>query len=321
MNFWNKLKKPFFALAPMEDVTDVVFREIVTKAGKPDIFFTEFLNVEAFGTKGEKKVIHRLKFKKNEHPIVAQVWGLKPEKYKTGIKIIKELGFDGVDINMACPQKKIIKHGACGGLIKNQELAEEIILASKEACGKDFPLSIKTRLGFNKPQVDEWISFLLKFDLAALTIHGRTVKEMSDVPANWEEIGKAVQLRNKMKSKTLIIGNGDIKSIQQGEEMCKRYSIDGVMIGRGIFNNLFVFKEKNFSELTPESKAKWALKHLDLYEKTWDKTGEKIFSAMKKFLRIYIMGYDGASDVRQKLMDCRNYDETRKILNSIIDPH
>lgn len=337
MNFWeklNKLERPFFCLAPMEDVTDTCFRQIVMKAGRPEVFFTEFMNIEAFGTKGESKVVHRLKYAKKEHPIVAQIWGMDLKKYALGIKKIKELGFDGIDINMACPEKRIIKNGACSALIKNPAYAKEIILIAKEA-SENTPISIKTRIGFDKIQTDEWISFLLEMGLDALTIHGRTRKEMSKVPAHWDEIGKAVKMRNKiMKSggksakKTLIIGNGDIKNRKHGIEMVKKYGVDGIMIGRGIFHNLLAFKGAgadslntdnpipDFSALPVKKRLKYALDHLKLFEKTWGDS--KNYEDMKKFFKMYVIGFDGANDLRVKLMGTKRVDEAVEILSSCI---
>ncbi|KKQ71424.1 MAG: dihydrouridine synthase DuS [Candidatus Peregrinibacteria bacterium GW2011_GWC2_39_14] len=337
MNFWEKLGKserPFFCLAPMEDVTDTCFRQIVMKAGRPDVFFTEFMNIEAFGTKGEDKVIHRLKYAKKEHPIVAQIWGMDLRKYILGIKKIKELGFDGVDINMACPEKRIIKNGACSALIKDPAFAKEIILIAKEAAG-DMPVSVKTRIGFNNIQTEEWIGFLLTMGLDALTIHGRTRKEMSKVPAHWDEIGKAVKMRdemmkaggklvgNKPAKKTLIIGNGDIKNREHGIEMAKKYGVDGIMIGRGIFHNLLAFKtggadgsSADFSALPIKKRLKYALDHLELFDKTWDDF--KNYEDMKKFLKMYIIGFEGANDLRVKLMGTKKNEEAQKILEELI---
>ncbi|MFA6550306.1 MAG: tRNA-dihydrouridine synthase [Candidatus Gracilibacteria bacterium] len=329
MNFWEKLERPFFCLAPMEDVTDTCFRQIVIKAGRPDVFFTEFMNIEAFGTKGEDKVIHRLKYAKKEHPIVAQIWGMDLRKYVLGIKKIKELGFDGVDINMACPEKRIIKNGACSALIKDPAFAKEIILIAKEAAG-DMPVSIKTRIGFNHIQTEEWIGFLLTMGLDAITIHGRTRKEMSKVPAHWYEIGKAVKMRNEMvkaggksAKKTLIIGNGDIKNREHGIEMAKKYGVDGIMIGRGIFHNLLAFKDAgtdglstDFSALPIKKRLKYALDHLKLFDKTWDDA--KNYEDMKKFFKMYIIGFEGANDLRVKLMGTRKNEEAQKILEELI---
>jgi tRNA-dihydrouridine synthase len=250
-------------------------------------------------------------------------------KYVLGIKKIKELGFDGVDINMACPEKRIIKNGACSALIKDPAFAKEIILIAKEAAG-DMPVSIKTRIGFNHIQTEEWIGFLLTMGLDAITIHGRTRKEMSKVPAHWYEIGKAVKMRNEMvkaggksAKKTLIIGNGDIKNREHGIEMAKKYGVDGIMIGRGIFHNLLAFKDAgtdglstDFSALPIKKRLKYALDHLKLFDKTWDDA--KNYEDMKKFFKMYIIGFEGANDLRVKLMGTRKNEEAQKILEELI---
>jgi len=208
-SFWNTLEKPILIQAPMDDVTDTVFRQIIARCGKPDVFFTEFTNVEGMCSRGKDKVGKRIVFTPVERPIVAQIWGLDPLKFTETAKLIKRMGFDGIDINMGCPEKSVVKRGSCGAIIDNPKLAKEIILAvRKGAVG--LPISVKTRIGVKNIQTEKWIKFLLEMDLDAITIHGRTVAEMSDVPNHWDEIGKAVRLRDSMKSKTLIIGNGDI---------------------------------------------------------------------------------------------------------------
>jgi tRNA-dihydrouridine synthase len=210
-NFWKDLKKPIFAQAPMEDVTDTVFRQMIIKCGRPDVFFTEFTNVDGMCSRGRDKVGKRLIFTPAERPIVAQIWGSKPENFLETAKLIKLKRFDGIDINMGCPEKSVVKKGLGGALIDNQPLAKEIILATKEGAG-GLPLSIKTRIGVKNIQTEKWAEFLLGFNLDCLIIHGRTIAEMSESPTHWDEIGKVVKLRNSLKLKTLIIGNGDIKT-------------------------------------------------------------------------------------------------------------
>jgi len=242
-NFLKDLRKPILIQAPMEDVTDTVFRQIIAKCGKPDIFFTEFTNVDGMCSKGRDNVGKRLIFTENERPIVAQVWGKNPENFLKTAKLIKDMGFDGIDINMGCPKKSVIKKGLGGELINNQSLAKEIFLATKEGVG-GLPISIKTRIGVKKIQTEEWTKFLLGLNLDCLIIHGRTVAEMSESPVHWDEIEKVVKLKNSMKLKTLIIGNGDVKSYKEATEKSKQYGLDGIMIGRGIFNNLWIFNKK-----------------------------------------------------------------------------
>ena len=227
-NFWKDLKKPILIQAPMDDVTDTVFRQIIDKCGRPDVFFTEFTNVEGMCSRGRDKVGKRLFFSKIERPIVAQIWGLDPAKFLETAKLIKKMGFDGIDINMGCPEKAVIKRGSCGALINNHPLTKKIILATCEGAG-GLPVSVKTRIGVKHIQTEEWAEFLLKLNLDALIIHGRTVAEMSDVPNHWDEIGKVVKLKDAMKVKTLIIGNGDIKSREDALEKYEKYKLDGIL--------------------------------------------------------------------------------------------
>lgn len=312
-NFWEKLPQPFFALAPMDDVTDTVFRQIVARCFKPDVFFTEFVNCEGLCSVGLEKVATRLKFSEKERPLVAQIWGTKPENFFKTAQIIAQKGFDGIDINMGCPDRSVLRHGGGGALIENPNLVREIIIATKEGA-PGLPLSIKTRIGFKKIMTEDWLRFLLGLKLDALTIHGRTVAELSKVPAHWEEIGKAVQIRNFLKSKTKIIGNGDIKSYQEGLEKSRIYKVDGVMVGRGIFDNLWIFQPGNFSEkISPERKIEILLQHVRLFNETWGQT--KNFDILKKFFKIYINGFVGASKLRSQLMETNNVAEVEKIVS------
>lgn len=320
---WQKLKKPIFAQSPMEDVTDTVFRQIIAKCGKPDVFFTEFTNVEGLCSRGRDKVGRRLIFSPIEKPIIAQIWGLNPEKFYEASKIISKMGFAGIDINMGCPEKSVVKKGAGGKLIDNPDLAKEIILAVKK--GADgLPVSVKTRIGVKEIQTEKWIRFLLEQNLDCITVHGRTVKEQSEAPNHWDEIGKAVKIRNEMKLKTLIIGNGDIQTRKNAFEKIEKYKLDGIMIGRGIFNNLWIFNKENIdpTKISYENKLELLIEHLVLFDKTWGKKpespkGSKNFSLMKKFYRIYISGHPNAKELRMKLMELNTIKNTLAFLKSL----
>lgn len=326
--FWDKLDRPFWALAPMEDVTDSVFRRIVASVGRPDVMFTEFTNVDAimhaFNTspqplslikeRGIKRgevfagvpALQRLCYSEGERPIVAQIWGVDPEKFYLAAQIIKKLKFDGVDINLGCPVKDVIKMGACSAMIsenlETRNKVQEIIAAVRE--GSKLPVSVKTRIGFKKIVTEEWIGFLLEQKLAAITIHGRTAAEMSTGPAHWDEIGKAVGLRDSLvrAAAPLIIGNGDIRSLGQAREMVERYGVDGVMIGRGILENPGIFREDPRSKIqdTISSRINLLERHLELWTETWG--GNKNFAAFKKYIKIYVRDFDGAAELRAKLM-------------------
>jgi nifR3 family TIM-barrel protein len=313
-NIWQSLKKPIFVLAPMDDVTDTVFRQIVGDLAAPDLYFTEFTSVDGMvSEKGREPVSRRLWFTKKERPIIAQIWGNDPEKFFKAAKMCAEMGFDGIDINMGCPEKSVVKRGMCSGLINHSELAAKIIQATKDGAG-GLPVSVKTRIGMREIKTEEWIGFLLKQDLAALTVHGRTVKEMSKVPAHWDEIGKAVKLRDQIAPQTVLIGNGDISSYQDGLDKVKKYGVDGVMIATGIFKNLWIFdKSGKAPGLSIEERLNQLLKHSRLFVETWGQT--KSFAILKKFFKIYISEFEGAAELRVKFMETKNLEEVEELVN------
>src|SRR5882672_11300852 len=209
MNLLADLPKPFFVLAPMDDVTDTVFRRIVAGCARPDLFFTEFVNVDGLQSEGRGRLIKRIEFTPAEQPLIAQIWGKDPENYRKTAAELVEMGFAGIDINMGCPIKAVVNNGCCSALINNREMALEIIKATQEGAAGRVPVSVKTRLGWN--QIDySWHELLLRQNLAMLSVHGRTRSEMSAVPNNWEAIGEIRKLRDKIAPQTLIIGNGDI---------------------------------------------------------------------------------------------------------------
>ncbi|MEY3470802.1 MAG: hypothetical protein RLZZ223_152 [Candidatus Parcubacteria bacterium] len=315
-SFWQQLPKPFFVLAPMEEVTDTVFRRIISSCGRPDVMVTEFTSVEGLASEiGRSKVIHRLQYTPEEQPLVAQIWGITPEHYYQAGVYAREQGFAGLDINMGCPVKKVIKQGACSALIKNPKLASDIIKAAQEGV-RDIPVSVKTRIGFSEIQTEEWIGFLLSHQLSALTVHGRTVKELSDYPAHWDEIGKVVELRNQAKVDTIIIGNGDITSYQQGLAMSEQYKVDGIMIGRGVFHNPWIFNPAiDHNTLSTEIKVQKLIEHIQLFDQTWGQ--EKNFAVMKKCFKMYLNNFPGASEIRSQLMSCNNPEECIEVLNNI----
>ncbi len=315
-NLWQKLSKPFFVLAPMDDVTDVVFREIVCDTARPDVFFTEFTNVEALQSAGREVALRRLKFKPNQHPVVAQIWGKNPENFYKSAKDIVKLGFDGIDINMGCPEKNVVKNGTCSALINNPVLAAEIIAATKKGAGK-LPVSVKTRIGFSKIQTEEWIGFLLKQDLAAITIHGRTRNEQSKVPAHWGEILKAVKLRDELGVKTLIVGNGDVTDYQEGIKKVKQTGVDGIMIGRGIFKDLWAFdKSSKFKMKSSKFMLQLLLKHARLFDKTWGNT--KHFLILRRFFKIYVQDFPHAANLRNELMQTNNLKDVEQIVDDYL---
>lgn len=314
-NIWDDLQKPIFALAPMEDVTDTVFRQVVDKYAPADIYFTEFTSTEALLSPKEKEsAMQRLRLTSRERPLIAQIWGTDPKLFAKSAKIITELGFDGIDINMGCPVKDIVKTGACSALINSPKLASELVHSLKEST--DLPISVKTRLGTHKIITEEWIGFLLEQNLSCLTVHGRTAKEMSKPPVHWEEIAKAVTLKNQISPQTVLLGNGDILSYADGLAKTTEYGLDGVMIGRGIFQNLLIFdKEKDFKEFSLSEKLEVMRFHIELFEKTWGDT--KNYNILKKFYKIYVNGFPGASDMRVRFMETKTSSEALALLHDV----
>ncbi len=311
-NIWQQLtdsKQPFFVLAPMDDVTDTVFRQIVAEHAPADLAMTEFANADGWCSPGREAIGTRLLHKKSEKPLIAQIWGINPAHYEQMAADIVDMGFDGIDINMGCPVKDMIKKGACSAMIQNPELAKEVILAAQKGANGKIPVSVKTRIGFNSIDTESWIGFLLEQNLHAITVHGRTKAEMSKVPAHWDEIAKAVKLRDKLSPNTVIIGNGDVMSLERGRELAKESGVDGIMIGRGIFHNFFVFDESKTPSL--QNMLPILRQHVLLHQKTWG--GEK-FEPLKKFVKMYINGFDGASNLRAEMMQTKSHGELLDII-------
>lgn len=311
-NFWSELPRPFFILAPMEDVTDIVFRHVVSEAARPDVFFTEFTNTESYcHPEGIHSVRGRLTFSEDEQPMVAHIWGDKPEQFRKMSIGLKEMGFKGIDLNMGCPVANVAKKGKGSGLILRPERAAEIIQATKEG---GLPVSVKTRLGYY--EIDEWKDWLkhvFEQDIANLSIHLRTRREMSKVDAHWELIEAIKTMRDEIAPHTLLTINGDIPDSQKGLELANKYGVDGVMIGRGIFHNPFAF-EKEPREHTSEELLDLFRLHLSLYEKYSNEETQQ-FKALRRFFKIYIRGIKGASQLRHKLMSTETIDEARELLD------
>ncbi|MCI3027782.1 tRNA-dihydrouridine synthase [Desemzia sp. C1] len=311
-NFWQELPRPFFVLAPMEDVTDVVFRHVVTEAGRPDVFFTEFTNSVSYcHPEGRNSVRGRLTFTEDEQPMVAHIWGDEPKYFREmSIGMAKE-GFSGIDINMGCPVPNVAGNGRGSGLIKRPEVAAELIEAAKAG---GLPVSVKTRLGYLKvDEWKEWLTHLLKQDIANLSIHLRTKKEMSKVDAHWELIPEIVELRNEIAPHTLITINGDIPDRKTGLELAEKYGVDGVMIGRGIFHNPYAFEKEPREHSSKELLELFRI-HLDLFDKyTVDEP--RAFKPLRRFFKIYVKGIRGASDLRAQLMETETTNDVRALLD------
>ncbi|MFH0755615.1 MAG: tRNA-dihydrouridine synthase [bacterium] len=335
-NIWQKVsrKKVFFCLAPMSDITDIAFRQIIAKYSKhkkvcdnkyktlntnkngPDIFWTEFVSADGLASKdGRKKLLPILKFSKKEKPIIAQIFGAKPENIKTACEIISKLNFDGIDINMGCPDKSVVKQGAGSALIKNPKLAQEIIRSAKIGAPR-LPISVKTRIGYNHIEYKTWLPKILKENISALTIHLRTKKEMSNVPAHFELIKDIVKVIRKYDKKVFIIINGDIKSLEQGKKLAKDARFDGIMIGRAIFGNPWFFNSEIKSEnISIKEKLKVLIEHTKLYEKLLN---YRNFANMKKHFKSYLNNFEGVKELRNKLMKTNNSEEVIRIIEDYL---
>jgi tRNA-dihydrouridine synthase len=373
-NFWQKLPRPFFVLAPMANVTDSVFRKLIAKYGKPDVMWTEFVSADGLISPGRKNLLNDLVYSEKERPIVAQLFTGHPEVMKKAATLVKKLGFDGLDINMGCPDRSVEKQGGGAAMMKDEKVALEVLRAAREGVRsrkkgeswREIPVSVKTRIGYNKVDMD-WIRLLLGQKLPALTVHLRTRKEMSDVPAHWELMPEIVKVRDEIQAdvkpadRTLVIGNGDVESLEDAAFKAKKYGCDGVMIGRGIFGKPWFFEgihglgrrgqsllslhksvkkvdtfkkspERARKERTPEERLQILLEHTKLFEKTFcsqpvgqisGRHGEsghkrlKNFAVMKKHFKAYVSGWDGAKELRAKLMGTESYKEVKEIIDSI----
>ncbi|MBP7741329.1 MAG: tRNA-dihydrouridine synthase family protein [Candidatus Pacebacteria bacterium] len=319
-SFWNRLQKPFYVLAPMADVTDPAYRALIAKYGKPDVTWTEFVSADGLYHTREKKgmkdaenpLMRDLLFTEAERPIVAQLFSSNPENMAYAASLCKDLGFDGVDINMGCPDKSIEKQGCGAAMIKNPEKAKEIIRAAR-TCG--LPVSVKTRIGYNSENMDEWLSAVLEEKPAALTVHLRTRKEMSKVPAHWELMSRAVALRDRISPETRIIGNGDVKDIADARVKIESTGADGVMLGRAIFGNPWVFTGK-CSEDASETEKLTAL--LELARSYQALRPQKSFHLLKKHVKAFVVGFEGSAPLRAELMEAPDFEAFISILSRVL---
>lgn len=310
-SFWTKLVKPFVGLAPMDGVTDYPCRAIQKKYGQPDLVYTEFVSAEGLA-RGAKALAKTLKFDEAQRPIVAQLFGITPDDFYTSAQMIVKLGFDGVDINMGCPAKNVADHGAGAALIKNRELAQEIIAAVKKGVNGKIPVSVKTRLGYFDQEIKTWIPFLLEQKIDALAVHGRTLKQYYGGEADWQAIGEVVKMAEG--SGTLIIGNGDVKSRSEAEKRAELAGVDGVLIGRAALGNPWVFQPNyQADQIDPLERARVALAHARLYEQAFSNDPKYHFLPMRKHLAWYIKGVAKASEIRSKLVETNSAAEVIEI--------
>jgi nifR3 family TIM-barrel protein len=314
LGFWQKINKPVLALAPMAEVTDVAFRRIIAKYGKPDVTWTEFVSADGLALApevGRDKLLKSLEYSEAERPIVAQFFTSQPEHMRFAAELAVSLGFDGVDINMGCPDRSVEKQGAGAALMKNPQLAQEIIRAAKAGAGT-LPVSVKIRVGYNRVELESWLPLILAEEPAVVTVHARTRKEMSKVPARWEHVKRAVEIRDKMATGTLILGNGDVENVTDAMTKIEASGADGAMLGRAIFGNPWLFASGDRPPL--EERLRVLVEHANLYEELLG--GYKNFNIMKKHFKAYISGFSGAQELRLKLMEADNVTEVENIIDA-----
>lgn len=320
-NFWKKLNrpacnakrsiagKPFIASAPMAEITDVAFRQMLVKHGKPDVIYAEFVSADGLNSEGRDALMGRLKFEENEHPIVAQFFGANPDSMRECAKLAVKLGFDGVEVNMGCPDRAVIKQGAGSALIKNPTLARELIRAAKEGADGKIPVSVKTRIGYSTNEIETWIPEILAEKPDALIIHGRTRKQAFAGSADWEAIGKVAKLAKKVG--IVVIGNGDVKTKEEAMQRANDYGVDGVMIGRAFFGNSWLCGDKNVEEISIKEKLAALVEYLKLNLKYFPSAK---FHDAKKHIAMYVRGFDGARELRMRLMEAGSVKEVEKII-------
>jgi nifR3 family TIM-barrel protein len=336
MSFWEKLPKPFFALAPMADVTDAAFRRVIAKysahkrgdatIGGPDVMWTEFVSADGLvlaTEEGRRKLLADLLYSEAERPIVAQLFSADPSHMEEASALARELGFDGIDINMGCPDRSIEKQGCGAAMMKDPGRAREIIAAAKRG-GETLPVSVKTRVGYNKDELDAWLPALLEAEPAAITVHARTRKEMSKVPADWNRVRHAVEIRNKIQGvpgkdnqcPTLIVGNGDAADLDDARAKAETSGADGVMFGRAIFGNPWLFhRERDAANVATEEKLRVMVEHTKLFEKLLP---HKNLAIMKKHYKAYVQGFDGAHALRARLMEAHDAREIETIVETFV---
>ncbi len=312
--FWEKLPRPFFALAPMADVTDAAFRRLIAKYGKPDVTWTEFVAVDGLVSRGREALLIDLLYTEAERPIVAQVFGSKPEHFAEVATLIADLGFDGLDINMGCPDRNVEKQGAGAAMMKDPGLAKAVILAAKEG-SRGLPVSVKTRIGYNSVQLETWLPELLSVSPAAITVHARTRKELSDVPAQWEYVKRAVEIARG--SGVVMLGNGDVKDLDDAREKAAASGVDGVMIGRGVFGNPWRFNpEVRIEDIPLSDRLRVMVEHTKLFTDTLGDV--KNFAIMKKHYKAYVHGFDGAKELRTALMETNSAEEVEVLVEAFL---
>jgi nifR3 family TIM-barrel protein len=314
--FWDTLPTPFFVLAPLADVTDAAFRRIIAACGKPHVFWTEFTSAETLCALGDASRHRSMLYSEAERPIVAQLYGADPTTMEHAAALVAAHGFDGIDINMGCPERSIVRRGAGAALCQTPRLAQDLIRAAQRGAGAR-PVSVKIRIGYSHNEIETWLPAVLAAEPAAVTIHARTRRDMSKVPARWEVIAQAVAIRHTLGSKTYIIGNGDVGDLN--EARCKSAStgVDGVMLGRAIFGNPWLFDEHHTPEtISVGEKLRVLVQHTQLFATLLGES--KPLDVMKKHYRAYVTGFTGAEQLRAQLMGTRSVKEVEALVTSYL---
>lgn len=323
-SFWQQLPRPFFALAPMEDVTDIAFREMFARHSKhidigcryPLVLWTEFTPSDglAFGdAHAQEKLRAKLSYTEAQRPIVAQIYNSNEERLQQAAALVQALGFDGVDINMGCPVQAVVKQVSGAALIQHPDLAVRLMRAV-HAGAPNLPLSVKTRIGYSSVrEMESWLSTLLMEHPSALTVHLRTRSEMSKVPAHWELMPRIVALRDSISPETVLIGNGDVQSVEEGRVLAEQYGCEGVMVGRAAFGVPDFFCDQRVSA---REKIPFLLEHLALFDELLYRPGHKGYHVMKKHFKAYVSGWHGAKALREHLMATESPAEALALLQS-----
>lgn len=314
-NYIDKLPPNFLVLAPMEDVTDTVFRRMIQRIAPFDLYMTEFVNVDGLQSPGREMVGRRLRFTEEEQPLIAQIWGKNPENYyKTALELV-DMGFVGIDINMGCPVKAVVKNGCGGGMIDRPEAALEVIQAVQEAVQGRIPVSVKTRLG-SRDYTPEWIRTVLSQKLDMFTIHLRTVKEQSLVDAHWELMPEIKAIRDEISLNTKLVGNGDVMSRSHANHLIEKYGIDGAMIGRGVFQDpMASLIDSPWQTLSKVKKLGLYRQHVELFKETWGDDGKPV-APLNKFCKTYVSGFDGAKELREGLMNAKSVGDLLEVIKA-----
>ncbi|MBU6388904.1 tRNA-dihydrouridine synthase [Patescibacteria group bacterium] len=335
--FWNTLPVPIIGLSPMDGVTDAAFRYLTARHGKPDVIFTEFVSVEGIAA-GAVRLLEELRFDPIERPIVAQLFGADPSAFFKAAVVVSCLGFDGIDINMGCPSKSVTGHGGGAALILDPDRAREIVRqtrAGTEAWAngltpsqtglpdqiiavlpklieprQPLPVSVKTRIGYDRPVIDRWIPTLLETEPAVISLHGRTLKQLYTGEADWEAIGTAAAMIRSTETK--LLGNGDVRTVTEARERCRQYETAGALIGRAAQGNPWVFQDYI---PTWTERLKVALEHARYFARFFP---EPAFVRMRKHLLDYIKGVEGAKEIRNSLMRVTCLSEVEAILAELI---